>query len=118
MIREGVGRPACTRPHFTPEHGEAVLAVRKWWPGELLPSQTELFLLWFPPTAAPFRLFMAELSHSLLGGFCCGSQRFTARKPNGGRFHFHICLFGFHSLFSPSSRSLAAGQAELPESDR
>lgn len=63
--------------------------------GVVLTSQTELFLLWFPPTAAPFKHFMAELSPSLLvGAFVVGvtgSQR--GRRTENGLFpHLSVSL--------------------------
>lgn len=95
VITEVFWRPACSRPHLTPEHGEAVLPIRKWWRGVVLTSPTELFLLWFPPTAAPFKIFMAELSRSLLGGFLLWASVVHSKEAERRPFYFHICLLVF-----------------------
>lgn len=96
VITEVFWRPACSRPHLTPEHGEAVLPIRKRWRGVVLTSQTELFLLWFPPTAAPFKLFYGRIIPQFIGGLLLWESVVHSEQAEQRPFYFHICLLVFH----------------------
>lgn len=61
--------------------------------GVVLPSQSELFLLGFPPTAAPVELFYGRIIPPFIGGLLLWVSSEEAER---GPFYFHICLLVFH----------------------
>lgn len=64
--------------------------------GVVLASRAELFLLWFPPTAAPFNLFYGRIIPQFIGGLLLWESLVHSEEAEQRLFYFHICLLVFH----------------------